>query len=99
MNKETQLNLFKKFTSKQEEILKSKAHDYANEDVLSNFKKVAHLKGSSNIDPILLAINTKIVRLNNLIDSKEPKNESIEDTLVDLCNYTFLLYAMLNENS
>jgi hypothetical protein len=99
MNKIEFNRLFQEFTRIQSEILDKKGHDYANDtDVFTNFKKVASLRGNCpDVEPIVLAINTKIVRLNNLIDSNTPMNESIEDTLIDLSNYVFLLYALLKE--
>jgi hypothetical protein len=96
MNKTEQEVLFDEFTRKQAAILTKKAHDYAqDDDVLINFKKVSELRGCSEEEPIMLAINTKVVRLNNLVSAKMPMNESLEDTLLDLANYVFLLHSML----
>ena len=98
MNRNEQIDLFKEFTKQQLDILIKKSKDYSGDfDVLSNFKKVANIRGTEYLEPILVLINTKIVRLNNLLGKKEPKNESIDDTLIDLCNYVFLLYCLLGD--
>jgi hypothetical protein len=96
---ETLLEEFDAFKAKQREILIKKNSDYSDStDALSNFKKVGDLRFTGAEDPVIVAINTKIVRLNNLLSSgKIPNNESIADTLVDLSNYTFFLHVILNE--
>lgn len=97
MNKETQKNLFTEFTNKQLEIITSKQEDYANEDVLSNFKTAGANSGIKTEQQILSLIATKVARLGNLFKGKTPNNESIDDSIIDLGNYTFLLYCLIRE--
>jgi len=54
---------------------------------------------------ILTRMNDKIARLNNLLTETEPSNhgfkrkinESINDTIMDLINYSIYLYLFLNK--
>lgn len=93
MNNETQIKHINAFTDKMKAIITSKKQDYAQEsDVLSNFKQVASMCGISPEKVILVFCATKVARLGVLLSSgKAPNNESIEDTLVDLANYSALL--------
>ena len=99
MKKETQLELFKKFTEKQLEIISSKQEDYCDteECVLGNFKTAGANAGISTEQQILSLIATKVARLGNLFKGKIPNNESIEDSIIDMANYCFLLYCTRNE--
>ncbi len=89
---------FGEFISKQLELLKAKSNDYANEDILSNFKLAGKSIGLTPEQQCLSLIATKVVRLGELFKGKEPKNESINDSLIDLANYTFLLSLIVKEN-
>ena len=81
----------------------SKSHDYASDgDILANFKRVALLCDTLNIDVrtpfgyAQLMCILKIDRINNLISSdKEAKNESIKDSFRDLKNYIDLSEEIL----
>jgi hypothetical protein len=89
-------------------ISAKKSKDYANNDVLSNFKRVGavidiykkefeSLPGSLHYNLFLLWL--KIDRLINLVSSgKSPENESITDTIIDMVNYTLLLNANIRES-
>ena len=99
MTSDQEHNLFREFVSVEEDILFSKASDYANHDVLSNFKKVANVLDITPQQYCVQMITTKIVRLANLIGSnKAPKHESIQDSIHDLRNYAFLLGCILEES-
>lgn len=80
-------------------ILISKGDDYAGTDRLSNFKNVATIL---KITPELSCMNliaTKVARLSTLLGNKHPpNNESIEDTILDLINYSILLHMIYTEN-
>lgn len=80
-------------------VLKSKANDYADEDVLSNFKIVSEIVKLAKIDATLpegyamLMVILKIVRIWNLKTSgKPPENESLMDSYKDGNNYFKLAY-------
>lgn len=86
-------------------LLRSKKRrDYANEDVLSNFKRVSEACSLYKIDitkpygVALFLVVLKIDRLTKLInEGGTPQNESLNDTLDDLHNYEHLLEALLLE--
>lgn len=100
MTNDAQKGLFERFTEKQREILLSKGKDYANQDVLSNFKLSGNICGISAELNCLSLMATKVARLGVLLNSKEtPKHESIDDSILDLANYTFLLKCLINDKN
>ena len=99
MTAEEQEKQLASFVNKMAHLLIKKGNDYANEDKLSNFKKVAIVCGLSEEQVILVMLATKIVRLSNLIGRDVVvMNEPISDTTVDLSNYSALLSMMIAEN-
>lgn len=94
MNKEQQQTFFDIFVEEQRDILLKKGDDYAGADRLSNFKKAGAICGLSAEQNCLSLIATKVARLGELLSGKEPKNESIKDSVLDGANY-FVLLAML----
>lgn len=84
----------------QRDILDKKGYDYAGEDVLSNFRLAGMIVNQGSIHPdavnCLNLIGTKVARLGQLLSSnKSAQNESIQDSIIDLCNYSALLYLIL----
>jgi len=82
-------------------LMVDKAGDYADKDVLANFKRISELVKLLDIDPrrsptdyaLFMAV-MKIDRWCNLRSKgTPPKNESILDTVMDLHNYIDLAYA------
>ena len=82
-------------------LLISKAHDYATDDVLSNFKRMNKICAQLNIntarsswDCAMFLLMLKVDRWCNLTNAeKKPANESIADTVKDLHNYIDLAYG------
>lgn len=72
----------------------SKRHDYtSSKDNHENFKRSAELSSwfqSEQDKAYVVLIGTKLARLGTLLDNKQPNNESIEDTFMDLINYCAL---------
>lgn len=104
MKQDEQLNLINEINQRGIELLKSKGHDYAGEDILKNFKQMHNVMkimevDTSKIEGIhIFYILLKVQRLCNLLFSnKQAKNESIADTLIDLRNYTDLLQCTIYE--
>lgn len=98
MNQKKQEYIFDQTIDKMREIMLSKGNDYANEDRLSNFKLAGSICGLTPQQNCLSLIATKVARLGVLLKEKsEPNNESIEDSLVDMANYTLLLIMILKD--
>jgi hypothetical protein len=97
MTRETQSKLLGEFYAEKKNILKLKGEDYANKDVLSNFKTAGANIGISAEQQCLSLIATKVARLGNLLSGKTPNNESVSDSILDLSNYTDLLYCLVND--
>jgi hypothetical protein len=72
----------------------SKRHDYtSSSDNHENFKRSAELASwfkNEQDKPYIILIGTKLARLSSLLDVKEPNNESIDDSFMDLINYCAL---------
>ena len=81
------------------ELMRSKSNDYAEGgDAFLNFKTAAQIAGISPEQTLLTLLGMKLSRLTQLISKgKKAKNESVEDTLLDLINYVVLLRGMLRE--
>lgn len=98
MTLQEQQEHFQSFTQMQETILLAKGDDYSTEDRLSNFKNVADIVNITPEQSCLVLIATKVARLGVLFNSSTgAKNESINDSVIDLANYTFLLDCILKE--
>lgn len=97
-NREDLAFILKTITETASKLLISKNEDYANEtDIFQNFEHVAQLVKTYNIDLTTrrgvknFYILIKFDRYMNLENSKkEPSNESVMDTIVDMLNYMIL---------
>jgi hypothetical protein len=98
MNLTQLLELFDKFATEQKEVIEKKNRDYAiDSDVFHNFKSSANIARIKPEQGCLNQISIKATRLGALMQSGETQNEPIEDTIRDLFNYSFLLYALMSE--
>lgn len=74
------------------EIHEIKSHDYADDsNPFSNFEFAAQVAKGFNdeVDKVFATlIGVKLARLQQLLNGKSPKNESIDDTFLDLANYS-----------
>ena len=71
----------------------TKKNDYTVHHSHENFRRSAHVAGWFHLDRdkvYIIQIVNKIARLASLLGQKEPKNESVEDTFLDLVNYCAL---------
>lgn len=81
------------------ELIKRKNQDYAQSDnPFKNFE-FAEMVGVSTPRAILVRISDKLARIANLIDNINPAvtDETVEDTLLDLINYTAILKAYIED--
>lgn len=104
MTRDKQLSLIKGLDDSLINVLISKSNDYATEDVLSNFKRLATAAKALNLNVqtpegyALYMVLMKLDRINNLFTSgKMPSNESIEDSFGDLINYAKLAFCITKE--
>ena len=71
-------------------ILLTKHSDYGS-------KNISDAPGGA-LNGIRVRMHDKIARLNNLIDNnKEPKHESIRDTLIDIANYATIAIMVIDD--
>ena len=99
MKKEQQIEHFLDTTALMLDTIVRKGQDYANADVLSNFKTSSAIIGTTPELCCLNMIAIKVARLGVLLRSQNsPNNESIRDSVLDLANYSILLDMILYEN-
>lgn len=99
MNIEQQQNHLHSFCKQMEAVIIKKGDDYANSDRLSNFKLAGNICGLTPEQNCLSLIATKVARLGVLLQGKEPNNESVQDSILDLANYAALLSMILAEKA
>jgi len=79
---------FHELLDKMKQTHDAKSHDYADDsNVFSNFEYAANVAEVTVDQVFLVLIGVKIARLQQLLKGKEPKNESLNDTFLDLTNY------------
>lgn len=100
MTIEQQKEVLQSFTAQMEAVMLKKGNDYAGDaDRLKNFKVAGAICGISPELQCLSLIATKVARLGTLLSaSTKPDNESIDDSVLDLANYTVLLKMLLTQN-
>ena len=110
MNGKEYEKLIKEFENKADSITKKKRKDYASIDVLSNFKRMGNVMNNMHLvelfktEPALAyALTMAVMKIDRIINLKKqgktPSNESIEDSFMDLRNYTSLAYAIEKEGN
>lgn len=77
-----------------QKLTMSKRHDYtSSNDNHENFKRSAEISSwfkNEQDKPYAVLVGTKLARLGSLLGQKEPNNETIDDTFLDLINYCAL---------
>lgn len=82
---------FEAHLERMRQIHEAKNHDYAADgDPLSNFKLAASVAGCPVDTVFRVLIGVKLARLDELLKGKEPKHESIDDSVLDLSVYAAL---------
>lgn len=95
MTKQQQEVVFDNMVAEMRKVMLGKGDDYANEDRLSNFRLAGNICGVTPELNCLNLIATKVARLGVLLQGKEPKNESVQDSILDLSNYAVLLNMII----
>lgn len=98
MTKNELIKLHQSVCTKMHETIIAKNHDYGGEiDPFYNFKLCERLDVMSTEQGMLARMLDKVSRIASFIkqDALQVKDESIEDTLMDLANYSILLLAYL----
>lgn len=95
MTRETYLQEFKWITDRMYEITKAKNSDYTGDDnnPFDNFEAVARLGIASTEQGFLTRMTDKFMRITSFVKkgTLQVKDESVQDTLLDLANYSILL--------
>lgn len=98
---EQYLEYHKKCCDKMVEIARAKNHDYAGftEDAFANFRVVEKCGIASVEQAFLTRMMDKISRVNSFVKQGvcNVKDEKIEDTLLDLANYSILMAGYINQ--
>jgi len=95
MNIKDAIEKVREMTEKDIQVMISKGHDYSGEqDTLANLRDFG-------IEGIVVRLGDKYHRLRRFVQSGllKVKDESINDTLMDICNYTRLGQLMLEEDN
>lgn len=91
------LEHFDEVTKQMRETIVRKNHDYAgDEDPYKNFRLAEQIGVCTLEKAILVRMCDKMSRIGQLIDKESKvKDEAIEDTLIDLANYSIILAGYL----
>jgi hypothetical protein len=94
MNGEMFDKIYKELVENRLLLIQKKRNDYAGDsNVFDNFEETARQLNITVDQVFLFWITIKRQRLSNLlVNCREPKNESVEDTLEDLANYVDLYF-------
>lgn len=100
MTRDEQVDHFNEFISRMADTMLAKGDDYANADRLSNFKLAGNITGIGAKANCLSLIATKVARLGVLLGSNgTPRNESIQDSIMDLACYAVLLSQIIEDEN
>lgn len=99
MNKQQFLDYHNGCLERMAEIVKIKNADYTanNDDPFSNFSTVEKLEICNTETGFLVRMNDKFARLRSFVKNGSllVKDESVEDTLLDMANYCILFSAYI----
>lgn len=98
MNREELILEFDNYVSRMRETLVNKNHDYSGDNSpFHNFEVVEKVGICSAEQGFLTRMMDKMMRINNFVASGVLKvqDEKIEDTLLDLANYSLLLSSFI----
>jgi nucleoside 2-deoxyribosyltransferase len=102
VSQEEYLATFKELTRKMLDITTAKNGDYArSNDAFKNFRLIEQLSPAIKVeDGILVRMSDKMTRIANLLHNEaKVADEKIEDTLLDLANYSLILIVWLRQKN
>lgn len=76
---------------------KRREYTGANEDVLTNFKRIGKRLGLSTLQVWSVYFNKHVDSVNTFSKGKGPLSESMDSRFADLLNYLYLGYAIIKE--
>ena len=97
------LKYHSEFVNRMHAICEKKNHDYTSctkdDDAFANFKAVETLGFCSVEQGFLARITDKLTRMGTFVrkGSYEVEDETIEDTLMDACNYLILMSGYIKD--
>lgn len=97
MTRDELFQLHKDLCDKARELMQRKNHDYASQDPFDNFYVVEALRITSAEEGILVRMSDKLARLASVLKKGSQVDESVEDTVLDLVNYSVLLQAVRSD--
>jgi hypothetical protein len=100
MNREELFQIHKNLCKNALELMQKKNHDYSGKggnEPFANFTRAEAMGITTTEKGIMVRLLDKMSRLSSFLDSKEfkVKDEKLEDTIVDMINYSVLLYAYI----
>lgn len=100
-SKEEYLKFHKECCDKMVEVTRAKNHDYAGftDDPFANFRVVENCGIASTEQGFLTRMMDKVSRINSFVKQGvcNVKDEKIEDTLIDLANYSILMAGYIRQ--
>lgn len=98
------LELHQRLTGNARSLMERKNHDYSGGadalDALANFRQASNLNLCNLPQSVLVRLTDKVSRLATATHKDlQVEDEKIEDTILDLINYSVLLYAAFQEHT
>ena len=92
------MHMHRWLTERARELASTKSHDYGGKDVLGNIRAY-EAYGVSMEKGIVTRLVDKLSRLSNFADAGvlKVKDESIQDTIVDIINYAVMYGCIVKE--
>lgn len=95
MTKKEYMDFHKTACMRMIDITAAKNHDYtgAGDDPFANFRNIKNCGGVSPEQGFLVRMNDKMARISSFVEKGilQVKDESVNDTLLDLANYCILM--------
>lgn len=102
MNREELLNMHLTLCEKSRNLMRKKNADYAGKhgvEPFANFTRVEAMGICKTEAGMLVRMTDKMSRLSSFLEAGkfEVKDESLEDTILDMINYSVLLYSYISD--